>query len=431
MMRISLFVFLALACWPAIPANAQPDEFAVLHEPIAPSLIYSYRHMRDDGMVLDTLGWVPIWGGPPHQASIAPDNREVRALVPYGFVLDLGARGRTTYVATGPQMSFAGAFAPQPDGDMLIANGRGSFVEILSWSNGQFGLLTTLATKIPTGRGIDPLNGEVVFRATPYDAPLINRYYFVNPRTGASRSRLVPRFQGGNWIHYDVETDTFTELFAEQNSGNLRFNRIDRNGQIVLTKVYPPAPYWTLAADMVAASRRGQPVEYWALVRLDIAGYVLLGLRGDGSIARSAPVSSRRVRPHFVRLRSESLVVALNNAPNDRTLRLSFPLDAGKQYVAALSLTGFRFGPKLADGRRIPLTFDGLTTISLQGGIPGLLGPTMGTLDAQGEASVRVNANVLGGGVAGLRFWAAAVVLDPNAPSGVAEVTEPKVVVLR
>jgi hypothetical protein len=79
----------------------------------------------------------------------------------------------------------------------------------------------------------------------------------------------------------------------------------------------------------------------------------------------------------------------------------------------------------------IPLVFDSLTMLCLQGGIPGVIEGTVGTLDAFGEARVKVDTNAFGTRLAGFRFWAAAVVLDPNAPSGVSHVLGPTLLAIR
>ena len=126
-----------------------------------------------------------------------------------------------------------------------------------------------------------------------------------------------------------------------------------------------------------------------------------------------------------LRVGSRHLSWFMNSAPNDRYLDLSFPGEGGYAYAVGLTFTGVRPGPLLSDGREIPLLVDQLTLISLTGGVPGVLENTLGILSAQGRARVRVNLNPFGSALKGLRIWATALVLDPQASSAVAYIEGP------
>ncbi|MBN1320029.1 MAG: hypothetical protein JXA87_04220 [Thermoleophilia bacterium] len=127
---------------------------------------------------------------------------------------------------------------------------------------------------------------------------------------------------------------------------------------------------------------------------------------------------------------SRNLAPCLVTAPNDRSIRLSFPGSGGRLFVLAMSLLGCTPGVKLPDSRVIPLNPDHLTSITAAGAFPPFVTGNIGFLDAGGRALVRFNANPLGLSARGLRVWAAAAVLDSNAPSGVDVISPPLLFVL-
>jgi hypothetical protein len=128
--------------------------------------------------------------------------------------------------------------------------------------------------------------------------------------------------------------------------------------------------------------------------------------------------------------RSRNLGPELIQAPNHRRIRISFPGDANKSYVLALSLSGCKPGVPLRDGRVIPLNPDNLTVATVQYSLPPLLAGNLGVLNAFDEAVATMDLNSLGSAVKGLRVWAAALTLDPAAPSGISQVSAPLLFVL-
>jgi len=127
---------------------------------------------------------------------------------------------------------------------------------------------------------------------------------------------------------------------------------------------------------------------------------------------------------------SRNLAPILIAAPNDRVIRLSFPGDAGRSYVLALSLSGYTPGIGLADGRVIPLNPDALTFLTATQPIPPVLTGNVGVLRATAEGVVMFNANPLGSAVKNVRVWAAALTLDPQAPLGISQISGPLLFVL-
>ena len=118
----------------------------------------------------------------------------------------------------------------------------------------------------------------------------------------------------------------------------------------------------------------------------------------------------------------------LKVVPNGRQIRLSFPGHGGKSYVCAIGISGIRPGIPLGDGRVINLALDSIAIASLQGALDPFLPGRIGILNASGEAVTGLDVNLLGNAVQGLSVAFQAVVLDPNAPKGIAVVAEPYVI---
>ena len=111
-------------------------------------------------------------------------------------------------------------------------------------------------------------------------------------------------------------------------------------------------------------------------------------------------------------------------------LRFNVPADAGKAFVAGLSFTGITPALPLPDGRRIPLVMDTFTIASINGWLVPFLTGNVGTLDAFGKATGKLDVSAMYNVVKGLRLWTILVVLDPKAPLGIASICDPKVLVL-
>jgi len=113
-------------------------------------------------------------------------------------------------------------------------------------------------------------------------------------------------------------------------------------------------------------------------------------------------------------------------APRRWEVRLSLPAHAGKLYTMALTLSGIRPGLRLPDGRTLFLNPDLFTILSMQNRIPGIFHPGPGRLDLNGEALGVLDVSAIPR--LDYPMWIAAVVLDPNAPSGIAFLPDVRVV---
>ena len=111
----------------------------------------------------------------------------------------------------------------------------------------------------------------------------------------------------------------------------------------------------------------------------------------------------------------------LKAGPSRWDILISCPRSAGYPYALAAGLSGVRPGIHLADGRRINLVADALTSLTLRNRLPGIFHPGTLMLDANGEARGLIDLSSLKpppGGF-GIPLWIALAVLDPKAPTGI------------
>lgn len=117
-------------------------------------------------------------------------------------------------------------------------------------------------------------------------------------------------------------------------------------------------------------------------------------------------------------------------APGKWQILLSCPRFPGKPYVLAVGAGGYRPGLGLPDGRRIHLNLDTVALLAAQRLLWPYFDPGPGVLDAQGTALGMLDVARLKVPLPlGVPVWIAAVVLDPQAPLGVAYIPDP--IVLR
>lgn len=115
-------------------------------------------------------------------------------------------------------------------------------------------------------------------------------------------------------------------------------------------------------------------------------------------------------------------VQTLMTAPKKWQMRISCPNYAGKSYVAAVSISGYKPAIPLPDGRKIYLRPDNLTQPSLNGWLKPVFDPGPGKLDANGEAVGGLDFSSLPS--IGLPMWISVLVLDPKAPNGIAYIPD-------
>jgi streptogramin lyase len=116
--------------------------------------------------------------------------------------------------------------------------------------------------------------------------------------------------------------------------------------------------------------------------------------------------------------------VAIPGAPV--TVEFRHLIDAGRTYVAAAALSDTP-GIELAPGRILPLNFDGLFLLSLNA--PSVFSSFAGVLDQNGRARGIVNLPV-GNQYVGIQFYVANIVLEPQAPQGIATISSSRMITI-
>jgi hypothetical protein len=110
--------------------------------------------------------------------------------------------------------------------------------------------------------------------------------------------------------------------------------------------------------------------------------------------------------------------------------RVSFPGHAGKPYVIAMSFSGLGALARLPDARYLPLIPDDLFRLSLTQSLAPFVTGNMGQLSSTAEGGANIDLSSLGKGVNGLLIFLVAVVVDPKAPLGIAEISDPATLVV-
>lgn len=100
-------------------------------------------------------------------------------------------------------------------------------------------------------------------------------------------------------------------------------------------------------------------------------------------------------------------------------------LFSNKTYIVAASLTAGKPAIVLPDKRQIFIFPDMLTIATVQGAFPPFLTGNVGTLNAFGVATAKLDLKLLGTAANGTILHFCGVVLDPAAPSGIGWVLEP------
>jgi len=73
---------------------------------------------------------------------------------------------------------------------------------------------------------------------------------------------------------------------------------------------------------------------------------------------------------------------------------------------------------------------DTLTTVTTVSGLPPVIVNNIGNLNTSGEATCSIDLSTIGPVANGIRVYMLPVVLDSNAPFGIAVIGDPKVLVL-
>ena len=118
---------------------------------------------------------------------------------------------------------------------------------------------------------------------------------------------------------------------------------------------------------------------------------------------------------------------AVRDGPRYWRLNVSFPGEAGRPYLVVLSYSGVRPPFTVAGARRIWITPDALTHLTVQGPIPPFVQRNLGVLNERDQAYPLLDLRLLPAAANGLRLWLVAATLDPAAPDGLATISDPMV----
>jgi len=427
---------LALSAW--LSAQLQ-DTFIVTTD-------HAVMEVSANGVILNTLKTVANTAY-FERAVQSPDNRSVLVAwidftnPPGTFrIAEISSGGSEKTLWSGPMLGPPQALYPDDDGDWILVTRYLDFYRLRGTS---LTSLSRMSGFLCTGGVVSQDAGHLVIRAqTGLQSTLSAGFFSVDPyaRAVTTLTTCHPHSFGIKDLIYEGDTGTYID--ADQSIA-LPPRQIPSS----LVRVIPGAGMVKLPVqglvDYASAIAPAGPrtrligVAYHALERDRTPvpqTTVITGLMSNGSRFGSVTISgfpSLSSRLYMFRRGERHLAWTMDQRPNDRSLRVSFPGEGGRSYVVALSATGTRPGPALPDGRVIPLIVDGLVSQCLNGGIPGILENTAGVLNATGEARVKVHVNPFGAALKGVKLWAAALVLDANAPSGVAAVVGPLVVTVK
>lgn len=175
-------------------------------------------------------------------------------------------------------------------------------------------------------------------------------------------------------------------------------------------------------------SQPGKEDAYWpAYTTVDQENYLTTGHvcpLPENLPTRYGPTYNLSLVFEFYRNRH---IASVKTGEGKWTLLFSVPNHPGKQYKAIVGTSGVRPPLALPDGRRLCLKFDVLSHLSMHGLLGSTFDPGPGQLDAKGEARGQLDVSAFLP-TGGLPIWIAMVVLDPNAPLGIAYIPNPHVI---
>ena len=255
------------------------------------------------------------------------------------------------------------------------------------------------------------------------------KLYRIDPRTGSvslytELSSLPFSLQMATSPLYEMESSSLV-MATPGAAGNTLLLRISPENGVSVVKTI------TAARGTQVAMERLRPRSFESTYGLIVSQFttqrlMLLSLSRDGIVKSSSPVSSISSLNRNFMTRAGSRHLTASRGPTNAThqFRVSFPESAGRPFVVGLSLDGVGPGTSLSDGRVIPINPDLLTILTMFGGIPGVMEHTAGYLDSAGRATTTIYPGPFGSWH-GQRLSVVAVVVDPTAPCGIAEISQP------
>jgi len=268
---------------------------------------------------------------------------------------------------------------------------------------------------------VDPMRGTLATVATNNDPLRINSSHSANqPFYEADRGEILDFIDYYHITGYPLVIRTRFGQFSTVQGTNQPLGRHFNDVCRLDDRSYPGRRY----KAMVKILPSSYPY-----------AYELYDMDKDGRVVPASVVGITTFSPdyHSCLIRKNGLAFTwkLLVPPNRRQLEVTFAGEGGRPYVVGVSASGPYPGVPVGDGRVIPLQPDAITWACLRGGIPGLISNTVGILDRLGSARIILDANPLGPAARGLRLSVAAIVIDNQAPGGIAQVAPAEMLVLR
>ncbi len=353
---------------------------------------------------------VTTWKGGLNMVAMANNNRDVivaqRTSAPSILVVDTNLNQVVKTLWSGPPIAEPDYLNPTHTGDYLVASNTDLFLlkpdgsSITTVRSGSpFQNLQGVIQDVATGHyAAGDLSVHAIFMVagdgvvvTTYSLASMNPFSITQDhRDGA----LIVGNGGGRRVHrVDTGIGTIKTIFSASGNFNaICFDRWSGNGEIV----------------------SGTTVIY----RFDIHGTVVTTHRNIPSINSGLCFDKGR-----------NVVPVKIGSPNHYSIDLNFPGYTGKSYALGLSITGFTPGIPIG-GRVIQLVPDDVLGLSLKGALFPLLKNNIGVLDTFDRATVTLDLRIFRELLRGLRIWAVAVVLDPQAPNSIGVISKPRVIVM-
>lgn len=334
-------------------------------------------------------------------------------------------------IHSGPPLSVPDDMMLDQNGDLIVADSAGLFK--INAVTSQITTLVPSSTLVADGVTVDIDRGDLLVCGT---GAMIHRYDIIAGTTAPLTSAAATSFR------FQVEQDHASGLIytgtccstASGGTGMMVHDPYTKASSVLVGSTATALRAWYAHRFDRRVNQRGQNTLLASVCGFGIAGTTsaLVRLTEQGVITTmvSYGVSGSGILTSYgMEIEgSRNLSPILIQSPNDRQILVSFPAWPGRNYVAALGVSGIRPGVPLGDGRQIHLLPDPVTQASLQNLIPGIWRPGPGVLDSKGQAVMQLNANRLGKGVRGLPVWIAVAVVDPKASKGFAALAETLVI---
>lgn len=338
--------------------------------------------------------------GVVNSLSMHPNNRDF--LVGYSAFPNLAVVDPNGTVVTFTSIpSGAKGHAKAEDGSVLIVSGTDVHrVDLLSNTSAKFNA-TTLPPLL-NDVAIDHATGDVVVGA-------LNALLALDAKTGAIKRTITTKLPAPYRVAHDPVTDDF---FVTEGARSA-WNRVDRNGTVVWTKINIGAGGLKIIEQkgvILAGASNNVSV-------MDANGNVV------GTQSHSYPRTTN-YRFDAIEIYASSNLNGAGSAQAGTTyaLNLSFPQAPGGQFQIVGSLSGHRPGLTLPNGDIVSLVPDALFHLMLtSGSIPGLFNDFAGSLTTTGRPfGTGPTVRIPKGLPAGLRLFLQAYVIHPSLPGGIA-----------